>query len=253
MIPTVKRQFLSFIAFAAITFFAAYAEDVTYRLKIENFTELTVVDGVNVDCYCRPDSAGWAVFSSDPEYASCITFNNNASRMTVQTTADERPISGMPRITLYCTGLTKIENSGDSLLRVYCETVHAESLKAVQIGNGRMEIKNISSGNLDAGVAAGKGSLSIEGKTDKAKIRNVGTGFIDASGLEVGEVSCFIFGTGDIACTPSEKLKVYGAGSGRVLYTEEPKKVTNRSIGVKTKLDREESETTKNDVLTATK
>lgn len=71
-------------------------ESAAYKLNVQNFSELTVVDGVAVDYYCQPDSAGWAVFSCTPDKAASIMFENKAERLTVRSAADEKTIDGLP-------------------------------------------------------------------------------------------------------------------------------------------------------------
>ena len=226
------KRLLTFLYILAAAM-AVYADDVAaYRLKVENFCELTVVDGVAVEYYCRPDSAGWAVFYTTPEKASKIMFENKAEHLTVQSAADESPIPGLPTIRVYSAALNKVENSGDSLLRVNIP-IHLETLKARQIGNGRIEITGVDADYVEGSVTAGHGELSIQGNATKAKFKNVSTGPIDASALKTKQGNCFIFGTGDIDCAPSEQLRVYGAGSGKVIHHSDPKKITNRGIGVK--------------------
>lgn len=214
------------------------AAETVHRIFVDTFTELTVVDGVNVDYYCRPDSAGWAVFVCEPEMAPKITFSNNSRRLSIQTDADEVALVGVPRVTVYSTSLVKVENSGDSLLRVFV-TEPVKTFKAKQIGNGSLEVHNIKADHVDAGITAGKGSLSIDGTAAKATISNVSTGPIDASKLDADEVKCVIFGTGDIDCSPKDKLRIYGAGSGAIYYHVNPAKIANRGIGVKAYADGE--------------
>lgn len=206
-------------------------EPAAYKLNVQNFCELTVVDGVKVDYYCRPDSAGWAIFTCTPELASEIMFTNDNDRLSIRTAAEEEPIDGVPCITVYSASLRKVENSGDSLVRVFAD-VPVKDFKAKQIGNGTLEIHNVQADNIEAGVTAGRGCLIVDGNSKKAKINNVSAGPIKASGLNADNISCFVFGAGDIECAPAESLRVYGAGSGKVFYHGTPK-VTQRSIGVK--------------------
>lgn len=210
-----------------------YADELAaYRLNVQNFSEFTVVDGVSVDYYCRPDSAGWAVFYCTPEKASEIMFENKAEKLTIRSAADENVIKNLPTIRLYSGILNKVENSGDSIVRIFAPA-HVENLKISQIGNGKIEARDIDADNVEASITAGKGHLSLSGKADKAKIKNVSTGPIDASGLTVRQANCYLFGTGDIQCMPTEQLRIYGAGSGKVYYHVKPNKITNRGIGVK--------------------
>lgn len=226
------KHILITLAFLCATT-ALYADELAaYKLNVQNFNEFTVVDGVAVDYYCRPDSAGWAVFYCAPDKAAEIMFENKQEKLTIRSAADEKAIDGLPTIRLYSAVINKIENSGDSLVRVF-SPAHVEEIKIKQIGNGKIEVTDLDVDNLEAGITAGKGNLKISGKADKAKLRNVSTGPIDASGLEVRQANCYLFGTGDIECRPTDQLRIYGAGSGKVYYHVKPTKITNRGIGVK--------------------
>lgn len=218
--------------FCAAAFVAAKADISGHKLNVHDFTELVVVDGINVDYYCNADSAGWAVFSCEPDMASHILFTIKNDRLTIRTDADEHPIDGVPRVCVYSTSLTKVENSGDSTLHVH-KTVPVSSFKAKQIGNGNLIIDDIEADRLDAGITTGKGILKINGKAQKATITNVSTGTIDASALEVGDLKCVLFGTGNIEVKPMGNMRIYGTGPGSVIYHKQPAKVSNRSIGVK--------------------
>lgn len=226
-----KRIFITLFILCASTALCA-DELAAYRLNVQNFNEFTVVDGVSVDYYCRPDSAGWAVFYCTPEMASEISFENKSEKLTIRTAAEDNSLKGLPTIHLYSAILNKVENSGDSLVRVY-SPAYVDNLKISQIGNGKIEAYNVEADKVDIGITAGKGHLFVSGKAEKAKIKNVSTGPIDASGLAVRQANCYLFGTGDIKCSPTDQLRVYGAGSGKVFYHVKPAKIANRGIGVK--------------------
>lgn len=211
---------------------AATAQKSSYKLNVQDFCELTVVDGINVEYISRADSTGWVMFECEQDIASKIMFTNNAERLTIQSAADEGPISGMPLVKVYSNSLRRAENSGDSTLRIYVN-VPVKKFSAQQIGNGRLDVNNVDVAELTANVAAGNGSLSINGKAQKAKFTNISAGNIDAENLDVNEARCYVFGKGNIFVSPKELLKVYGAGSGKIYYTETPPKITNRGIGVK--------------------
>jgi hypothetical protein len=215
----------------ALTFILT-ARSETFRINVEDFSVLTVVDGIGVDYYCNPDSAGWSVFECEPSLAPHIMFTNKKNSLTIQSDAEDAPIQGLPRVTVYSNALTKVENSGDSLLIVH-STVPVQSFKVKQIGNGSIIVDNIEAKTMDIGITAGKGSISIKGSADKASISNVSTGPIDATGLKVQDVKCTVFGPGNVHVTPTRQLTVYGAGSGHIIYRTKPEKVSNRSIGVK--------------------
>ncbi len=50
----------------------------------------------------------------------------------------------------------------------------------------------------------------------------VGTGLIEAEGLEAMAVKCSILGTGDITCWPVKKLDVRGIGTTKIQYKGNP-------------------------------
>lgn len=230
------KQFIAilFLLATAVGLMADETDRAVYRLNVQPFVELTVVDGVAVDYRQNTDSIGWAVFECRPEMAAQIMFSNNAERLTIRTAADEVPIVGVPHVTVYSAALHKVENSGDSLLRVFATPhVHADEFKAKQIGNGRIEIHGINATYFEAGVTAGRGTITVDGMASKARLSNVGTGSVDARDLMAENINCFVFSTGSIDCSPSGRLRIYGAGSGKVFYHVEPEKITNRGIGVK--------------------
>lgn len=224
------------LAIASLAFIAATAsaqsEIADFKLNVQDFQSLTVVDGVNVDYHARTDSAGWATFSCPPEIASQIMFTNNREHLTIQTTADDRPIPNMPRVTVYSSGLRNATNTGDSTLRLL-SLVPTQSLKIKEMGNGRVEAYGIEVESIDASVDTGCGSVFAVGTARKGKLRNVGTGVLDADSLALEQASIFIFGSGPVRCNVTEKITVYGLGPGKVLTAVTPTKVSNRSIGVK--------------------
>lgn len=218
---------------AAISTPVIQAQDTAdYSLQVQNFVDLTVVDGVNVEYKALPDSAGWAVFTCPPEIASQIMFNNNRDHLTIQTAAWEHPVEGMPRVRVYSMTLRSATNSGDSTL-VLSVTEPVQTLKIKQVGNGAIEADSVEAENLEASIATGSGTIRVHGKARKAKLHNVGTGKLDASRLEVDEAGVFIFGSGPVDCFVGSKMTVYGVGSGRVRLHTQPNKIVNRSIGVK--------------------
>lgn len=220
--------------FAFILLLAAFltASASEYTLKVQDFSELRVVDGVRVRCVENSDSAGTVRFEAAPELASKLTFNNNKDRLTIQTLADETPIPGMPIVTVYSNGLSFIENDGDSLTVVELRTP-VNSLKIKQVGNGGIDVKGIQTRYLDASIATGCGEIDLEGIADKAKYNNIGTGRLDAGAVKAGKVSAFIMGSGPVEVWTDGQLTAKGIGPGRVLYVGEPSKIKNRSLGVR--------------------
>ncbi len=202
-----------------------------YKLNVQDFVELVVDNDLNVDYTCSADSAGWAVFTCSPAKASLIMFNNNKSCLRIQVDSESKDIDNMPLIKVYSSALTKVVNSGDSLVRVI-NPAPVTQFKAHLIGNGHLDISGLKTSNLDAGVTTGKGLITVKGRSQKAKLHNVGTGMIDATGLASNQLKCIVMG-GFIECNAGDNLTISGAG-GKVVYHGTPSKLSNRSLGVKT-------------------
>lgn len=226
-----KRLFSS-LALAAFITLAAPAQSAKYALNVENFSELEVVDGINVEYKCNPDSAGWVAFECEPDMASKITFTNKNNRLTIQSTAEDQPYSDMPTVFVYSAALQKVTNSGDSTLTVH-SCVPVKKFTVRQIGNGNLIVDHVQTDKIDVSITAGHGNIRISGNSHNGKLSNVGTGHIYADDLVIEKATCLVLGSGSIYCSPVENLKIFGAGTGQVIYTTTPEKVQNRSIGVK--------------------
>ncbi|MDE5704742.1 DUF2807 domain-containing protein [Muribaculum sp.] len=202
-----------------------------YEIAVNDFTALKVVEGVTVEYRASADSAGFARFTTTPEMASLLMFSNNKQTLEIQLSTDGVNHIGLPLVTVYSRFLTKVENSGDSLVRV--ATIEpTPSFRARLIGNGQISIRNIDTNYLDASLETGNGVMAISGSAAKAKYSLIGTGSIQAEEVTAVDVKCSMLGTGYIQCAPTAELTVSGASSGKVYYKGTPK-IKNRSIGVK--------------------
>ena len=218
----------SFIAAAS----SLMAQKSLYKLDVGDFSELKVNDGINVEYNCSTDSAGWAYFECDPATAQILMFTNKKNSLVIQIDSQGAPVGELPTLRVYSMTLQKVENSGDSLVRIG-RMVPVREFKASVVGNGSLVIDNVQTHKADFAIRTGNGHLVANGSTREANLRNVGTGKLEASGLKAEQTKCNILGTGPIDCNASASLTVTGAGSGKVYYGGTPQKITNRSIGVK--------------------
>ncbi len=223
------------IAIAALALFSSITANAAgpkrYTINVKDFNELRVIEGLKVNYVCNEDSAGYATFIAEPEIASVLMFTNNNNRLDLQISTDGINYENLPVITVYSRFLTKVENSGDSLVRVL-------SLKPVPkftarlIGNGHLAVHGVDATNIDANLDTGNGTILLKGKASKASLKAVGTGSIQADELAAEEVKCTLLGTGYVGCAPSKALNVKGV-NGKVYYTGTPETIKNRSWGVK--------------------
>ncbi|MDE5649880.1 MAG: DUF2807 domain-containing protein, partial [Duncaniella sp.] len=191
-----KRVFTPIIMIIAAL--ALNAQSLTkYELNVGEFNELKVVDGINVDYRCNPDSAGLAVFTSLPDKASAFIFNNKKGKLTMQISTESVGVKDMPLVTVYSEYLTKVENSGDSTVRVL-SVARGPKFSATLIGNGRLAVRDVKSTEVNGKIATGNGTLVLDGSCERANISFMGTGVIQADGLKAQQVSVKASGTGSI-------------------------------------------------------
>ncbi len=226
------RRFLASAIISMLGIGAATAADDMrrYELDVKDFNELIVIEGLRVDYRCNPDSAGYVSFVTSPDIASVLMFTNEKSRLEMQISTDGIDYDNLPLINVYSRFLSKVENSGDSLVRVLSMNP-TPNFKARLIGNGSLAVHGIYATNLDGSLDTGNGTLTLYGKATKAKYTLVGTGSIQADDLEADEVKCSLLGTGFIGCYPVSSLNVIGA-SGKVYHKGNPT-IKNRSLGIK--------------------
>lgn len=194
-----------------------------YELDVEDFSRLKVIEGLNVDYKCVPDSAGKAVFTTSSDMASVMMFSNKKGRLDIQISTDGINYCNLPTITVYSNFLTMVENSGDSTVRVL-SIAPGPALKANLIGNGRLVIHDVNSTRVDAALKTGNGQLVIDGTCATAQLSVVGTGTIQADRLTAKEVRCRIVGTGSIGCDATSDLVILGGsmGPGKIYYAGSP-------------------------------
>lgn len=227
----VLKQLL-IIAAAAVACQSAAAQKAPYKLEVGDFSELKVTDGVNVEYYCSTDSAGMAYFECEPNIAQMLMFTNKKNTLNIQIASDGAVINDLPTIRVYSMTLHKAENAGDSTVYVR-RTLPVRDFTATIIGNGNLIATDIRAHKVTGAIKTGNGHLVLTGTTREANLRNVGTGALEASGLKAEDTKCHVLGTGTIDCNASIALSVAGAGSGKVYYGGIPKKLSNRSLGIK--------------------
>lgn len=224
------KYFISFILL--LGFIGVHsAELVKYELKVNEFHELKVVDGINVVYACNPDSAGLAVFTCPSSQASAFIFNNNKGKLSMQLSTETVGTTNLPVIRVYSTFLTKVENSGDSLVKVV-SIAEGPKISAKLIGNGRLVVRDIKATEVNGAISTGNGTLVLSGKCEHAGLNFTGTGVIQADELETQTTSVKAGGTGSIGVWATKSLSVMGMGSTKIYFKGTPE-VKNRSVGLK--------------------
>ncbi|MCM1029411.1 MAG: DUF2807 domain-containing protein [Pseudoflavonifractor sp.] len=204
-----------------------------YDLKVNDFTELKIVDDINVIYRCSADSAGHVTFTALPDQASAFIFQPDGNKIELQLAPEAvSSAPSLPIVTIYSTFLTRAENNGSG--RLVIESVApAPKLQLVLVGNGRIMARNLSHPTIDASIRTGNGEIVLGGKSELVKLSSLGSGTIQADELIAREAKCRITGTGSIGVNASDALTISGLGSGTVYYLGKPT-IKNRTVGVKT-------------------
>lgn len=226
-----RLTIFTFIICAAISAVSAQSAIQRYELDVNDFNTLIVENSIRIDLKCSPDSAGKAVFyATSPQSDEIFFSNNNKGRLTLSrdpSAGNDHP----PFITLYTSGIKKIVNSGDSLVRIDgIETT--EKFQAILIGNGRLVVHDVKAPEVDASIRSGHGQLIIDGSCTKATLSLVGTGIIQADHLDCVNCKASVVGTGTIGANPSESITITGMGSGNVWYRTVPPTIKSRGVGL---------------------
>ena len=202
---------------------SGFAETNTYRIKVGDFTHLKIVNNINVNYRCNPDSAGYAVFKTDDSFANAFIFsNNNKGVLKIETATEYAGKEDLPTVTVYSDYLNNIDSSSEKTVFIDTPTP-CPIFKAKLIGNGKLIVNNLKTTTAEIQLSTGNGTIVANGNVDKAMIKTIGAGTIQADELKAKEVTCIILGTGSIGCHPIELLQTKGIGSTKIYYKGNPK------------------------------
>ncbi|MBQ3362892.1 MAG: DUF2807 domain-containing protein [Muribaculaceae bacterium] len=219
------------IGFFAVALMAG-AQVSRHEVNVGDFSRLVLLDNINVNYRCNPDSAGYAVFTCNQETADHLLFTlSDKGRLSIQVNDEFERLGNLPTLTLYSSSLDEVENSSDSTLRV-SGLQPMKIFKVRLIDNGKIIVRGVRASQLELQILSGKGKIIADGSCDNLLLRLVGTGEIQADQVTATDVSCRIMGTGTIGCNvEGGNLKVSGSGTGKVYYKGNPSKVTVRKLG----------------------
>ncbi len=154
--------------------------------------------------------------------------------LSIQLSSRVGGANSLPEVLVYSSYLTKVENSGDSTLKVL-SVADGPKFSAQLIGNGRIVVSNVKATEVNAGLTTGNGTLVIRGDCDIAKFKLVGTGVIQADGLKANVVSFKAGGTGSVGVWALKQLSVSGVGSTKIYYKGDPE-IKRSAIALGTKI-----------------
>lgn len=222
---------LAIIAALCITT-ATQAQEKEYKIEVGNFCELSVTDNLSVEYRFSTDSAGYAVFTTQPDIAHAIVCTNNAkSKLSLQLSDKGITADKLPVITLYSTELLQVTNEGKGAVNIL-QLRPVSKFTAKTYNNGSITVNGLDAEEASLNILTGKGTIKVSGACQKLDCKNVGTGVIEARNLEADEINCSIVGTGHIYCNSTGgPLVIKGTGSGKVHYKGTPSSIKLRKLG----------------------
>ncbi len=215
------KQFLFLSAMLCVLGFSASAETHRYDMKFDEFHELKVIDGINVEYVCDPSKAGLVEFEADAKVASAIIFEPNKGKLSISLASRDSVYHDLPTVRVYSSYLSAVKNEGDSTVTVH-SPAPCPKFSARLIGNGFLFVNDIKATEIGADIISGHGTIKMTGKATTLKASVTGAGEIDTTGLPALYVSATITGTGVISCNAEKKLSAGGLGTGKLLYRGTP-------------------------------
>ena len=227
-----KSKILALIALLAVVFVSNAQETQRFVVKVGDFTNLSVVDNINVEYRCNPDSTGLAVFSSLPQMANQMIFsNNNKGKLSISVGSDSVYSKKLPTVVVYSKYLSQAENFGDSTLCVK-NVATTPYIKFKLIKNGALKVESVEATTVEVEILTGKGRVDVKGKCTDLKVKNTGSAVVNTEELDATNVSCRILGIGKVYCRVNGgKLSISGSGSGKVYYRGTPQEVKTFQLG----------------------
>ena len=216
----------------ALTMTCKAQETQRFVVKVGDFTQLSVVNHINVEYRCNPDSTGLAVFTAMPELANQIVFsNNNKGKLSLTVASDSIYKKQVPKVVVYSGYLTHAENFGDSTLLI-TNVAPTPFVKFKLINNGTLKVASVEATTVEVEILTGKGDVEVAGKCTDLKVKNTGKATIDTENLVATNVNCRIIGTGKVYCRVNGGvLAVNGSGTGKVYYRGTPSEVKSFQLG----------------------
>ena len=227
-----KSRMLYVIALLMAFLVADAQEMQDFTVNVGDFTSLTVVDDINVEYRCNPDSTGYAKFSAFPAMANQLIFTNNKKgKLSITVGTDSVYNENLPDIVVYSAYLQSADNLGDSTLIVR-SVAPAPHVKFKLMDNGSIIVDEVVATTVDLEILTGKGNISVKGKCTGLNVKNTGKGTIRADELIAENVNCRILGTGKVYCRiDGGKLSIKGSGTGKLYYRGKPAEIKSFQLG----------------------
>lgn len=226
------KKMLMLVTLLMSVFVIKAQEKQSFVLNVGDFTQLSVIDNINVVYECNSDSTGYAKFTAVTDMANQMIFSNNKKgKLSISVGTDSVYNANLPTIVVYSSFLQSAENFGDSTLHVK-SIAPAHDVRFKLVDNGSIVIDKVEAVDLTVEILTGKGLISVGGKCTDLSVKNTGKGTIKAENLLAENVNCRIVGTGKVYCNVNGgSLMLKGTGTGKLYYKGKPSSIKQRQLG----------------------
>jgi hypothetical protein len=152
-------------------------------------------------------------------------------QVTVRSSGDTLVVSGgplswtgrkgaaLPRVRVSARSLRGVALNGGAKVRV--AEMRGAQIELLQAGAGSLDVASIRTDDLTANLT-GTGAMTLTGTAGRVRMRNYGTGSIDASGLSANDASLNSASSGDIRINVRFTARANATGSGGISITGKP-------------------------------
>ncbi|MDT8759301.1 DUF2807 domain-containing protein [Sphingomonas psychrotolerans] len=125
----------------------------------------------------------------------------------------------LPQVRVFARSLRGVALNGGAKVRI--AEMHGAQVELLQAGAGSLEVASIRADELNANLT-GTGPITLAGTAGRVRIRNYGTGSIDASVLTANDASLNSSSSGDIRIHVRFTARATALGSGGISITGKP-------------------------------
>jgi len=243
---SLKRQMVLMASLFAMLTCCITASGAKPQLKayahiVGNFSRIDIAGAMNVDCRHNPDSTGYVVFYTFPEFSKILKVKNESGVLRLWTDADDIGKNYFMHVTVYSGALDKIENNSSGRVSISSLKIGRKSIFDLNnnscgqltintpITAKTMSIRNISSGSIKSlkqlstnsinVITSSSGSIDINNLSAvDANIKCSSSGSISVNNLQTTKVVCENSSSGYINLdhVSAVSLKANNSSSGYV-------------------------------------
>ena len=179
---------------------------------LADFNKVSILNGINV-VYTQSESQAGKVRIYAPEGNNVVSLTSRDGLLSIRYGRDYNMNFGVIMVYVYSKELTQVNCSVGASFTTE-GLVKGDKLKLKVLNKSIIRCKNIEYNEVKAKRGLGTGDILLSGKANKATYSIIGRGEIDADNLVAEEVSCKMFGQGDIGCHVNKEITVRSIGRG---------------------------------------